>query len=277
MKKNILAILLLAVSLCIVITYKQIDSANTDSMPPILTAESDTITASVTVSEEELIKGVKAFDTKYGDVTDTIVVEDISNFIGENTRIITYAAVDGSMNVGRLERTLVYTDYKEPSFNLTKPLSFIVGTRIDILANITADSILDSDLTSKIRYGLDSVIDNLQVGEYPVEFRVTDSCGKTSYFKTHIEIYDSSYSAIDVELKEYLIYLPVNAKFSASDYYKTSSLDGELDITYYKTTDDGKLTTTNKVDTKTPGTYYVDYLVSTPNIQGKSRLVVVVE
>ena len=264
MKKNILAIILLVASFSIMIAYNQIVSASTDYIPPVLTTDSDTITASVTVTEEELIKGIKAYDTKSGDVSDTIVVEDISNFIDENTRVITYAAVDGSMNVGRLERTLVYTDYKEPAFRLTKPLGFIVGTRIDILANVTAESSLDGNLTEKVRYGLDSVIDNLATGEYPVEFRVTDSCGKTTYLNTTIEIYDASYSAIDVELTDYLVYLPLNAKFSPAKYFKGSSIEGELSIN-------------SKVDTSTPGTYHVDYYVTGSNIHGKSRLIVVVE
>lgn len=264
MKKNIISIVLLVLSLSIVITYKQIDSANTDSIPPVLTADSSVIEASVEVTEEELLKGITAYDARWGDVTDTIVVENISNFIEENTRIITYAAVDGSMNVGRLERTLVYTDYKEPVFNLSKPLSFIVGTRINILSNISADSSLDKDLTEKVRYGLDSVIDNLATGEYPIEFRVTDSCGKTSYLNTFIEICDASYSAIDIELSDYLIYLPVNSKFNPNSYFKGASIDGELSIN-------------SKVDTTTPGTYHVDYYVTSASIHGKSRLVVVVE
>lgn len=264
MKKNIISIVLLVLSLSIVIAYKQIDSANTDSIPPVLTADSSVIEASVEVTEEELLKGITAYDDRWGDVTDTIVVEDISNFIEENTRIITYAAVDGSMNVGRLERTLVYTDYKEPVFNLSKPLSFIVGTRINILSNISADSSLDKDLTEKVRYGLDSVIDNLATGEYPIEFRVTDSCGKTSYLNTFIEICDASYSAIDIELSDYLIYLPVNSKFNPNSYFKGASIDGELSIN-------------SKVDTTTPGTYHVDYYVTSASIHGKSRLVVVVE
>lgn len=264
MKKNIISIVLLVLSLSIVMAYKQIDSANTDSIPPVLTADSSVIEASVEVTEEELLKGITAYDARWGDVTDTIVIEDISNFIEENTRIITYAAVDGSMNVGKLERTLVYTDYKEPVFDLSKPLSFVVGTRINILSNISADSSLDKDLTEKVRYGLDSVIDNLATGEYPIEFRVTDSCGKTSYLNTFIEICDASYSAIDIELSDYLIYLPVNSKFNPKSYFKGASIDGELSIN-------------SKVDTTTPGTYHVDYYVTSASIHGKSRLVVVVE
>lgn len=264
MKKNILALVLLVVSICAVAAYRQIEKNYSDNVPPTVVCETDTITVSVTTPVEEYLNGVTATDKVSGDVTGTIVIENISNFISENERIVTVAAIDASMNVGRTERKVIYTDYKEPTFNLSAPLSYVLGTRIDILANISADSVLDGDLTQKIRYGLDSLIDNLAAGEYPIEFRVTDSCGKTSYLNTYIEIYDSSYSGIDVSLSKYLVYVKKDAKFDASKYYKGSTIEGELTIV-------------SDVNTKEPGTYHVDYYVNGINAAGKSRLVVVVE
>lgn len=264
MKKNILAVVLLLASLCVVISYRQVEKNYTDNIPPVLSCETDTITVSVETPESEYLQGVTAVDDQSGDVTHTLVVENISNFISENQRIITYAAIDNNMNVGRIERKLIYTDYEEPVFGLTRPLSYVLGTRIDILANISAESSVDGDLSERIRYGLDKLIDNLAVGEYPVEFRVTDGCGKTSYLNTYIEIYDSSYSGIDVVLSDYLIYLPVGAKFDAKSYYEGSTIEGELSIV-------------SDVNTKEPGVYHVDYFVNAINIGGKSRLVVVVE
>lgn len=264
MKKNILALILLVASICIVVAYRQIEKNYSDTTPPVIICETDSVTVSVTTPAEEYLKGVTATDKVSGDVTDTIVIENISNFISENERIITFAAVDASMNVGRTERKIIYSDYKEPTFTLSAPLSYVLGTRIDILANVGAESTLDGSLTEKIRYGLDSLIDNLAAGEYPIEFRVTDSCGKTSYLNTYIEIYDSSYSGIDVSLKKYLVYVKKDSKFDASTYYKGSTIDGELTIV-------------SDVNTKEPGTYHVDYFVNGINAAGKSRLVVVVE
>ncbi|MBQ9150380.1 hypothetical protein IJX73_05560, partial [bacterium] len=59
-------------------------------------------------TEEDLLKGVSANDSRSGDVSDTLVIESLSDFTEEGKRIITYAAVDESMNVGRCERTIVY-------------------------------------------------------------------------------------------------------------------------------------------------------------------------
>lgn len=263
MKKNIFFIALLALSICAFVAFNQYKKATDDVTPPKITSETDTITASVKITEEELLSGISALDDRCGDVTDTLVIEDISNFISENKRIITYAAIDDSMNVGRLELDLIYTDYAEPKFSLKAPLSFVVGSKINFLSNITAKSPLDGDLTKQIRYGLDSMVDNLVPGKYPIEFRVTDSCGKTSYLNTEVEVYDSSYSGIDVKLSKYLVYVPVGKSFNAESYFKESNIEGELSVI-------------SDVNTKKAGTYYVDYLVNGINASGKSRLVVVV-
>ncbi len=263
-KRSVYCLIILVVSLVCYVGYTQFRKATDDITPPKLSCESSTIEASVGVTDEELLVGVTAFDEVSGDVTESIVIEDISDFIKENTRIITYAAIDESNNVGRLERTLVYTDYKEPVFSLSGPLSCVVGSRVNILGKIKAESNLDGDLTNKVRYGLSGVIDNMTSGKYPVEYRVTDSCGRTSYLNIEIEVYDATYSGIKVELKKYLVYVDKGKKFNPESYYKGSNIDGELTIV-------------SEVNTKKEGVYYVDYFVNGINASGKSRLVVVVD
>ncbi len=262
-KKTILCIALLLFSIAIFIFYFQYEKATNDKIAPVLSCATDTITASVSITEEELLKGVTAHDNKDGDVTNTVVVQSISNFVKDNERIITYAAIDKDLNVGRIERTLVYTDYKQPTFTLSKPLSYVVGSKINILANINATSSLDGNITQKIRYGLGTMIDNLTPGSYPVEFRVTDSCGQTSYLNTEIEIYDNNLSGVDIELTKYLTYIKKGGEFYPEKYFRSSTIEGELNIV-------------NPVDTSKPGTYNVDYYVNAVNATGKSRLIVVV-
>lgn len=262
-KRNIICFIILVLSIIAFTAYDQYREKTDDATPPVISAESDTITGSVKITDEELLAGMSAFDETSGDVSDTLIIEKKSNFIKGNERVVTYVAIDDSMNVGRYERTLVYDDYSKPRFSLSEPLSYVVGTRIDILKNMGAQSTLDGDLTQQIRYGLDSVIDNMKVGKYPVEFRVTDSCGNTSYLNTEIEIYDSSYSGIKVELHKYLTYIPQGARFNKRAYYKGSNIEGDISAV-------------STVNTKVPGTYYVDYFVNGVNAKGKSRLIVVV-
>ena len=262
-KRNLICFIVLVLSIITFILYNQYREKKDDVTPPVITADSDTITGSVKITDEELITGMSAYDEISKDVSDTIIIEKKSDFIKENERIISYVAIDDNMNVGRYERTLIYDDYSKPRFTLSEPLSYVAGTRIDLLKNIGAESKLDGDLTKQIRYGLDSVIDNMKVGKYPVEFRVTDSCGNTSYLNTEIEIYDSSYSGIKVELHKYLTYIPKGHKFNKRIYYKGSNIEGDISAV-------------STVNTKVPGTYYVDYYVNGINAKGKSRLIVVV-
>lgn len=134
----------------------------------------------------------------------------------------------------------------------------------DVSSKITADSVLDGDLTSNIKYSLEKTVNTQAAGEYPIEFRVMDSGGNTVYLKTQISISDKSYAGIDVKLKDYLIYLSVGDAFAPNTYFDSADKEGEL-------------TVQSNVNTAKAGSYYVDYIVNAGAISGKSRLVVVVQ
>ncbi len=263
-KLRIFSILLLVVSTAVFILFQAYTRVVKDDTPPVVSCESEELYVSVTASEKELLKDVKAIDNRSGDVSDTLVVESISGFTDENTRVVIYAAVDKNMNVGRCERTLVYTDYQEPQFDLVAPLCFREGSNIDILSCISADSVLDGSLTSNIKYSLEKTVNTSVTGYYPIEFRVMDNGGKTVYLDTQVEIYSKEYTGVEVELKEYLLYLNKGDAFEPTEYYVGSSKEGTLQIQ-------------SDVDTSKSGTYYVDYIVTANTLQGKSRLVVVVQ
>lgn len=263
-KLRIFSILLLLISTGVFGLFQVYTRIVKDDTPPVVTCESQELHVSVGASEEELLKDVKAIDKRSGDVSDTLVVESISDFTDEKTRIVTYAAVDKSMNVGRCERTLVYTDYQEPQFNLEAPLCFREGSNIDILSCISAESMLDGSLTSNIKYSLEKTVNTSVTGYYPIEFRVMDSGGKTVYLNTQVEIYSKEYTGLEITLKEYLVYLNVGDVFNPAEYYMSSSQEGSLQMN-------------SDVDTSKAGTYYVDYVVTAGTMQGKSRLVVVVQ
>ena len=95
-------------------------------------------------------------------------------------------------------------------------------------SKITADSVLDGDLTSNIKYSLEKTVNTQAAGEYPIEFRVMDSGGNTVYLKTQISISDKSYAGIDVKLKDYLIYLSVGDAFDPNAYFNSADKEGEL-------------------------------------------------
>ena len=95
-------------------------------------------------------------------------------------------------------------------------------------SKITADSVLDGDLTSNIKYSLEKTVNTQAAGEYPIEFRVMDRGGNTVYLKTQIS--DKSYAGIDVKLKDYLIYLSVGDAFDPNAYFDSADKEGELTV-----------------------------------------------
>lgn len=264
MKKiKIFSVILFLVSTTIFAGCGIYDKFMTDHTPPVISGEG-VLQVSVGDPEELLLEGMKAEDERDGDVTDSLVVQKISEFNDENQRMVTYAAVDTSGNVGYFSRPLEYTDYQEPQFKLSEPLRFPTGTDINICRGISAESTLDGNLTTQIKYTLDKAISTTVTGTYTIEFRVTDSAGKTSYLKTELEVYDSTKEIIDVELSSYLVYIKKGSSFDAADYYVGADVDEKPDIH-------------SNVDSSTSGVYYADYTVSRGTISGKSRLIVVVK
>lgn len=261
---KLVSILLLACSIIISGIYYMNKKLNTDTVAPVFSCESNSITLSVHATEEELLQGITAKDDKSGDVTDSIVIEKISGFVEEGNRVLTYAAIDASGNVARMERMLTYTDYEKPVFALKNPMRFPVGTKVDLFSRIEAHSVLDGDLTHNIKYSLDKAIDLSAPGTYNVEFRVADSAGNVSYLPVEVEIYSSKEERGSIVLSDYLIYLSKDEEFLPKDYYVESSIDGRLTIH-------------STVDSKTPGVYTVDYTVTAENGIAKSRLIVVVK
>lgn len=262
-KLKIASILLLIISTAIFLIFQIYMRIIKDDKSPVVTCKTEEITVDVSAEEEELLKGVSANDTRSGDVSDTLVVESLSDFAEDGSRVATYAAVDESKNVGRATRIVRYNNYEAPTFDLKAPLCFRMGTDVDLLGNISAESSLDGDLSKKIKYSMEESIDSTNPGKYPVSYRVLDSAGNTVYLDTYVEIYDNEYAGIEVELKEYLVYVKKGTSFKADQYFGSMNVNGVLSIK-------------SEVDTSVPGTYNVDYIVKGDNVKGKSSLVVVV-
>lgn len=263
-KLKILSFLMLLVSTAAFVGFRMYKNVIVDTQPPVVTCDKEEITVAVEVTEEELLKGVEAVDNRSGDVSDTLVIEKLSAFSEDGKRIATYAAVDDSMNVGRCEQTIIYEGYKKPKFKMDSSLCFRVGSKANLLEGVSAESVLDGDLSGNIKYSLPEAINSTTPGNYPIEYRVMDSGGKVVYLDTYVEICESTDLAFDVYLTDYVVYVKKGKTFSADKYYKGAQREGELKIS-------------SNVKTNKAGTYYVDYIVDAGGSSGKARLVVVVE
>lgn len=263
-KLKVFSILLLLCSTVAFAGFKIYEKGLADNKAPVITCSQDNIQVSVEDPQEKLLEGVTAEDQRDGDITDKIVVQSISEFSEDNKREITYAVADEAGNVGYGKRTMEYTDYSAPTFNLSQPLLYPLGSTFNVSDGVTASGSLDGNLTNNIKYTLDKAISTTTAGTYNVEFRVSDSAGRTSYLQTVLDVYDPGDYQIEVTLSQYLVYIGVNAGFDPNAYFVGSDAE------------EGVLSIESNVNTAQPGCYYVDYNVTTERQAGKSRLVVVV-
>lgn len=186
------SIVLLMIAAAVFVSFRVYERMNNDTTPPVITYPEGELELSVKADENELLKDVEVEDEKSGDVSESLVVESLSDFTEEGTRIITYAAIDANGNVARKERVLRYTDYTKPVFKVNGKLRYPMGKTINVLDRITAESSLDGNLTDNIKYFLEGTINVMAAGKYPIEYRVMDSGGNTTYLSTEIEVYDAS-------------------------------------------------------------------------------------
>ena len=262
-KLKIATLSILLLSTAAFIIFSIYDLITHDGKPPVIKC-SEEITVSVEADEEELLKGVTAKDDKSGDVSDSLVVEKISDFIEDNTRIVTYAAIDEKGNVGRKECALHYTDYQSPQIFLNSPLRFDVNKIPEIKKSLDANSVLDGNIGNKVKYSISDEQILQGIGIVPIELSVTDSAGKKTEISTILELYDKNEESIEIELSNYLVYIKQGSEFYSREYIQEISREGRLSIE-------------SNVDVNVPGVYQVDYTVEDRGSVGKTRLIVVVE
>ena len=164
-----------AVALSVLAWVKSSSLNDTDG--PEIVMDQDSISVNIDCTNEELLAGITAADKKDGDVTDSLVVEDMSNFIEKGRRQVTVAAFDKDNNVTKATREVVYNNYISPRFSLDKPLRFEMNESFDVSSLFQVQDCLDGDLSgdviaiSNYFYGLS------MAGEYNMTFQVSNSAG----------------------------------------------------------------------------------------------------
>ena len=188
--------------------YEQINSK--DNQAPAIAMDTDSIQVSCQAEDGELLKGIKAMDSKDGDVTGSLIVESVSNFMENHTRNMTVVAFDSDNHATKAARKITYTDYVSPTFSLTEPLRFAVNTQ-DIMGTLTCSDVLDGDITGKIKMSSEYYVQADVAGEYPMVYQVANSAGDVQKLPVTVEIYDPSKEAQkpQFELSEYLVYTSV--------------------------------------------------------------------
>ena len=177
-----------------------------DSSGPVISGGEEDLKISIHDGEEVLLQGITASDAKDGDVTDSLLVESISNFYDDHTRIVTYVAFDSDHHISKKQRKISYTDYTAPRFSLSGSLRFRAGEQLNIDKIVKVTDCLDGDLSGKVKIHTDTTINNRVIGFYTIGYEVTNSAGDTVLLPIDIEIYEPYNNEVGLNLDRYLVY-----------------------------------------------------------------------
>lgn len=272
-------------SLIAFIVFNIVNRVTTDSTPPVITSESDTVTVSVAAEESELLAGLTATDDEDGDLTGEIMISSMSNFTEPGKRTVSYVVFDASNNASTLTRNLEYTDYTAPQIKLTQPLRYGLNEMEDasLTENMSVQDCLDGDITQQIRATFNDGSYIAMAGEYGITVQVSNSAGDTCSVPLTVTVTDPAEESGKYYpmLSDYIVYAPVGGYVDL-----TSLLIGlENSSTQYLFADANpsapggieSVAIGGAVDYNTPGTYTVDYqFTSASGATGTTKLAVVV-
>lgn len=272
-------------SLIAFIVFNIVNRVTTDSTPPVITSESDTVTVSVAAEESELLAGLTAADDEDGDLTGEIMISSMSNFTEPGKRTVSYVVFDASNNASTLTRNLEYTDYTAPQIKLTQPLRYSLNEMEDasLTENMSVQDCLDGDITQQIRATFNDGSYIAMAGEYGITVQVSNSAGDTCSVPLTVTVTDPAEESGKYYpmLSDYIVYAPVGGYVDL-----TSLLIGlENSSTQYLFADANpsapggieSVAIGGAVDYNTPGTYTVDYqFTSASGVTGTTKLAVVV-
>lgn len=244
-----------------------------DVVPPEIRMDADTVTVSVNDGDAALLRGVTAVDNRDGDISDSVLVDGVSQLTGPNSARVRYIAFDRAENFATASRTVVYSDYEAPRFLITQPLIYNVGDTIALRGRVIARDCLEGNITSQIRISSQDLT-NRSEGVYHLTLWATNKLGDVSTVSVPIIVREEDPEAPVVELNTYLVYLERGDSFNPLDYFQAyfESAASRIRRPY------DRLDVTGEVDTDTPGTYEVTYLATNPaGLTGQAILTVIVE
>ena len=267
-------LLLIALCLVVFVAYRAVNQIVADTEAPKIAVDSQQLEVSVQDDKSVLLQGVTAMDNRDGDVTASLLVENIRLLDTDGTVTVTYAAFDRAGNVAKAQRQVRYTDYESPKFTLSAPLVFAQGSNFDVLNVIGAQDVMDGNIQHRIRATSMDATSVSTLGSHEVQFQVTSSLGDTAKAVFPVEVYAAGTYEAALTLTEYLVYVPVGTTFLAENYLeeftlsqKTISLKNGLPNGY-------SLRTSGRVNTNSPGVYSVGFTVTyTPENEGNTQMV----
>lgn len=260
---KIIAVGLFVISIGLFIASKIQTSMKADPDRPVITCNSDEIEVPVDYTEEQLKEGVHAEDAQDGDLTDEIIVGQISQFIDTGVSEVSYVVFDSANHPAQCSRKIRFTDYQPPKFSLTAPLVFRAGDINNAMNRIGAEDMLDGDLTSLVLNRNDDISYQIP-GTYTIELEVTNSLGDMQRAVLPVHVLDSRSSILDNAVP--LVYVDKGGQFDAA------ALTKNLSVNRTQSVDPQTVAVESNVDTGAPGVYEVHFSCA----QGETWTIVIV-
>lgn len=244
-----------------------------DITAPVITTDREVLELEVGAEPEAVFEGLTATDAREGDLTDKIMVDHVSHLIDTGTVRVTYVVFDSADNFSKLTRTLRYTDYEPPHFEIREPLVFSVGQNVYVGGKIRAVDVLDGDISSNLQISTQDLNIN-QPGLYTLNVQATNSLGDTVSMPLQLLMVQGNMLP-EIKLTQYLVHVAEGSRFNPREYI--SSVSDPVVESGEQTLTTGSVHVIGSVNTKVPGTYYVQYYAYGTNGAGYTMLTVVVD
>lgn len=244
---TIVAFILIAATFAAIQVYTRF---LTDTTPPVISFDSDTIEVSVSDPDDVLLNGVSAVDDTDGDLTDQIMILGSTQFLSENTVKVTYLVFDSANNISTASRLVRYTDYEEPKFSITEPLVYSRYDKIQIMDRLLAFDVKDGNISSSIRVSTQD-LDPYEIGVQTVTAQVINPLGDQVLLPLKLVILNEQEIVPLFALSEYIVYLDQRSHYNARQYITDAVSPDNIRID-------------SNVDTRTPGVYHTGYELSVP-------------
>ncbi len=250
-------------------------SSDKNDAPTIKCSANGVITATVDVTDQELLSYVTASDSQDGDLTDKIKVIRKNMFLDtvEKSTLVTFSVCDSDNNVSSVTRKLILSDYHSPRISLSYDFIFPSGYTYTLAKYVSANDVVDGDLTPFVKL-ISSEFSNIE-GEYTVNLKVSNSMADTAELTFKAIVSDEQWFDVKVKLNDYVAYITAGQEidymaqiaeisYKNSDHKTYKFEDIEIDD--------------SAVDYEKPGTYDVFYnLLDGDTVVTKSRLLLVIE
>lgn len=214
---RVLVLMTFVVVTAVFVVFYVGEKRTTDNTIPVITVDSELIEVSFEATDEELLKGVTAYDEKDKDITDKVIVESVSKFLDKGICKVVYAVCDNDNNVVNATRKIKFKNYESPKFSLGQSLCFSIYDKVNIANTIEAVDCIDGDISKSIIVTSEDFAGSV-AGVFSIDISVTNSKGDVSNLKLPLVIEDRSLSAPVINLSEYLIYAEIGEEIDFESF-----------------------------------------------------------